>query len=114
MANGYSSLDVHIKSTRLTVSDDGSLATTKLLVFPLDNSSTMIFSSNNLSIKFLKTFLFSDVTMMSISPDVLAPRRKLPTISNCESDSLISSNSFSKTLLYSSTSFLGMRFKTSS
>ena len=82
MANGYSSLEVYMKSTRRTVSDEGCLAITKLFVLPRDKSSTMIFSSNNLSINFLNTSFFSDVTITSISPDVLAPLRKLPTISN--------------------------------
>ena len=74
-ANGYSFGDVYKKSTRRATFLVGNLATTKLFVRPLDNTSNIIFCSNNESMNFLKTSLFSEVMITSISPEVIAFRR---------------------------------------
>ena len=75
IANGYSDSDVYMKSTLLYISDEGSFATTKVLVSPLDNTDTITPSFLRRLIISLYTLLFEPVIITSMSPDDCAPRR---------------------------------------
>ena len=73
--NGYSSLVVYKKSTRLAVANGIILAITRHFEDPLERTSTIIFCFINSSIKFIKSSWDSDCNITSISPECSAPRR---------------------------------------
>ena len=85
IANGNSSADVYIKSMR-RAGCPFSLLIPNDLVLPLDKTSTISLSLISSSINFLNIFLSSSgsETMMSISPEFVAPRLYDPTISIVE------------------------------
>ena len=79
IANGNSSGVVYKKSTRRIVCEEGIFAITKHLLGPLERTFTMIFCFINSSIKSINDWVDFEVIIMSISPDVSAPRRYDPT-----------------------------------
>ena len=74
MANGNSSGEVYIKSTRRACSTFGNLAITRHFVFPLERTSIITFLRFKSSTNSTNTLAFFDVIITSISPDVFAPR----------------------------------------